>query len=63
MGYPCARGVRAPQAKFRAHPDIVAQLPELEREVSEGRLTAGQGADTLLAIMGLHDTDPILPLP
>jgi len=50
-------------AKFRAHPDIVAQLPELEREVSEGRLTAGQGADTLLAIMGLHDTDPILPLP
>ena len=45
------------QAKFRAHPDIVAVLPELERQVSQGTLTAGQGADALLGIMGLHDAD------
>ncbi len=33
---------------FRQHPDIKPEIPRLEDEVTQGRITSGMAADTLL---------------
>ncbi|XP_038055700.1 methylmalonic aciduria type A homolog, mitochondrial-like [Patiria miniata] len=46
---------------FRCHPDIGPELPRMEAEVDQGRITSGMAADILLgrfrARMSWHDND------
>ncbi|WP_380283906.1 methylmalonyl Co-A mutase-associated GTPase MeaB [Kitasatospora purpeofusca] len=41
-------------ARLHAHPDVTRLLPDLERRVREGELTATLAADTILDAFGLH---------
>ncbi|MFF2348427.1 methylmalonyl Co-A mutase-associated GTPase MeaB [Kitasatospora sp. NPDC058115] len=41
-------------ARLHAHPDVVRLVPDLERQVREGTLTATLAADRILDAFGLH---------